>query len=397
MRKFRGFLFEAYWLKMSGFQEVVQQAWSRPIQATDSIRRLHIKLARTVRALKNWEKNNIKNIKRQLALIKEVVWQLDQVQERRALTHSELGFWDRLKGIYLGLLAIEKVRARQRSWLTNIKHEDANSKLFYLRANGRKRKKHIQIFQTLHGLALSQEDKEKEVARHFESLLGTKHYWGIALNWSELGYPRFNLAELEVNIIAEDVKKAIADMPKENAPGPDGLICAFCTKYWDIVKSNVIQAVHQLSQLRGNTFNLLNTANIVLLPKKERVECIGDYKPISLVHCVAKIFSKILATRLAPRLHEMVSSNQSAFIKKRCIHNNFICVQSIAKELHRKRTLTLFLKLDITKAFDSVSWAYLLEVLERNGFWHKVERLDQFNPVHLFLLSSVEWNPGVTN
>jgi hypothetical protein len=53
MRKFRGFLFEAYWLKMSGFQEVVQQAWSRPIQATDSIRRLHIKLARTVRALKN--------------------------------------------------------------------------------------------------------------------------------------------------------------------------------------------------------------------------------------------------------------------------------------------------------------------------------------------------------
>jgi hypothetical protein len=43
-------------------------------------------------------------------------------------------------------------------------------------------------------------------------------------------------------------------------------------------------------------------------------------------------------------------------------------VQGIAKELHRKKIPALFLKLDIAKAFNSVSWAYLLEVLERLGF-----------------------------
>jgi hypothetical protein len=74
--------------------------------------------------------------------------------------------------------------------------------------------------------------------------------------------------------------------------------------------------VRQLSQLRGNTFNLLNTANIVLLPKEEQALSIGDYRPISLVHSVAKIFSKMLANRLAPHLVNMVSSNQSAFVKK---------------------------------------------------------------------------------
>jgi hypothetical protein len=73
------------------------------------------------------------------------------------------------------------------------------------------------------------------------------------------------------------------------------------------------------------------------------------------VHSVAKIFSKIFATRLAPRLNEMVSSSQSAFVKKRSIHDNFILVQSIVKEFHRKKILALFLKLDIAKAFDSVS------------------------------------------
>jgi hypothetical protein len=44
----------------------------------------------------------------------------------------------RLKEAYLGLLTMEMIRAHQRARLTNIKYGDVNSKLFYLRANGRK-------------------------------------------------------------------------------------------------------------------------------------------------------------------------------------------------------------------------------------------------------------------
>jgi hypothetical protein len=43
-------------------------------------------------------------------------------------------------------------------------------------------------------------------------------------------------------------------------------------------------------------------------------------------------------------------------------------VQNLIKELHRAKTSSLFIKLDISKAFDSVSWAYLLEVLHHLGF-----------------------------
>jgi hypothetical protein len=261
-----------------------------------------------------------------LVIINEVVWQLDKAQERRLLSIAKIGFKERIKEVYLGLLELEKVRARQRSRLVNIRHGDTNSKLFYLRANGRKRKKHIQFVQTTEGPVFTHEDKEKEIARHFENLLGTKHHRTIDLNWGELEYPSFNLADLEAPITCDKVKKAIDDTPKENAPGLDGFIGVFYAKCWDIVKSDVTQVIHQLSQLRGNTFNLLNTTNIVLLSKKDRAEKIGDYRPISLVHNIAKIFSKILASRLAPWLHEMVSSNQSALVKKRCIHDNFIFV-----------------------------------------------------------------------
>jgi hypothetical protein len=43
-------------------------------------------------------------------------------------------------------------------------------------------------------------------------------------------------------------------------------------------------------------------------------------------------------------------------------------VQGIAKDQYRKKIPALFLELSIAKAFDSLSWAYLLEVLEKHGF-----------------------------
>jgi hypothetical protein len=71
---------------------------------------------------------------------------------------------------------------------------------------------------------------------------------------------------MEAEITEEEIKSFIVGMPKENAPGPDGFIGAFYHKCWGIVKGEVTAAVHQFSQLRGGTLNLLNMTNIVLLP-----------------------------------------------------------------------------------------------------------------------------------
>jgi hypothetical protein len=53
MARFKGFRFELYWLAPPGIHEVVKEAWSKPLLATDAVRRLHIKLARTVKALRS--------------------------------------------------------------------------------------------------------------------------------------------------------------------------------------------------------------------------------------------------------------------------------------------------------------------------------------------------------
>uniref|UniRef100_A0A8R7NZQ8 Reverse transcriptase domain-containing protein n=1 Tax=Triticum urartu TaxID=4572 RepID=A0A8R7NZQ8_TRIUA len=83
---------------------------------------------------------------------------------------------------------------------------------------------------------------------------------------------------------------------------------------------------------------------------------------------VIKIFSKILALRLAPKLNALVDQCQSVFIKKRSIQENFLYVQNTARLFHKSRKPAFLLKLDLAKAFDSISWAYLLDMLEARGF-----------------------------
>jgi len=77
---------------------------------------------------------------------------------------------------------------------------------------------------------------------------------------------------------------------------------------WETIKDDVTAAINNLFQLNSQGFELMNSANIVLLPKKEDALRITDYRPISLIHSFAKIFSKLLANRLAPLLNSLVSN-----------------------------------------------------------------------------------------
>jgi hypothetical protein len=67
-------------------------------------------------------------------------------------------------------------------------------------------------------------------------------------------------------------------------------------------------------------------------------------------------------------MNELISNALSAFIKKRSIHDNFLYVKNLATRFNRAKIPALLFKLDIRKAFDSVRWEYILELMQRRGF-----------------------------
>ena len=84
-------------------------------------------------------------------------------------------------------------------------------------------------------------------------------------------------------------------------------------------------------------------------------ESVTDYRPISLIHSFAKLLTKVLARRLAPHMNNLVSFNQSVFIRSRLIHENYRAMHLTAKLLHRTKTSSSLVKIDIAKAFDTVN------------------------------------------
>jgi hypothetical protein len=368
VRRFAGFRFESFWPRLPGYHDVVLTAWNKSLTVTNPFLRFHIKLKRVSAALRRWAKSLLGNFKVLLRAVSQLIGILDAVQDHRQLSDSEVLLKRDLKVRLLGLTAVEKLRAKQASRLMAIRASEANSKLFFLHANGRRRKNFIHSLHTPDGLFFSHEDVAEFFFDFYSTHFGTPPPRDCTLDWQALGIIQHDLAHLEDNFTEEEVFAVVKELPTEKAPGPDGFIGAFYKSSWGIIKADLLLAIDFFFGLHDQHLGQLNTAHIVLLPKSTDAKEVGDFRPISLIHSMAKLLSKLLSSRLSTELNVLVSRAQSAFIKRRCIHDNFLYTQNIIRALHRNKQPGLFLKLDISKAFDSVRWDYLLEVLEAFGF-----------------------------
>jgi hypothetical protein len=112
----------------------------------------------------------------------------------------------------------------------------------------------------------------------------------------------------------------------------------------------------------------LNQALIVLLPKRDDVATADGFRPISLQSTILKLLCKMITNRVQPFMPELVSLDQSGFIRGRNITDNFAYAAELVQCCHKRKTPTIVLKLDFRKAFDSVDWDALDQILGARGF-----------------------------
>jgi hypothetical protein len=112
-----------------------------------------------------------------------------------------------------------------------------------------------------------------------------------------------------------------------------------------------------------------NSNIIALLPKVQNATSIDQYRPIAMANFKFKVISKIIADRLASIMPSIISEEQMGFIHDRNI-KDCLCIASEAANLLHNKSYggNLALKIDISKAFDTLEWPFLLHVLKCFGF-----------------------------
>lgn len=176
-----------------------------------------------------------------------------------------------------------------------------------------------------------------------------------------------SLAQLQDPFTENVVQRAVNMLAGNKASGPDGLPNEFLRTFWPKLKGEIMEI---MKGFYDNSLDLsqVNRANVVMIPKKESPVSVGDYRPISVINLIPKLISKVLANRLKEWMPDLISANQTAFIVRQQISDNFVATRKVLQHIKSKGKAAIFMKLDFARAFDSIEWDLLYKVLEARGF-----------------------------
>lgn len=166
----------------------------------------------------------------------------------------------------------------------------------------------------------------------------------------------------------EEVKSAMFSIDGNKAPGPDGFNINFFKYYWDMVGDNICDAMLDFLQNK-KLVKEINTTSITLIPEGKSPESVTEFRPISCCNVIYKCISKILCERLKKVLPYFIAENQSAFVHSRCIVHNIMVCQDLVRHYNRAYTSPrCLIKLDLKKAYDTVEWGFLDEMIQALKF-----------------------------
>ncbi|XP_042482157.1 uncharacterized protein LOC122062569 [Macadamia integrifolia] len=333
------FRFQRFWADHEGYLNAVKSSWVNDIPGSPMMVMAQ-KLKRLKLFLRSWAKENFPNFNLEMMEAKKCMEEIQTEIDRDGINDSIYAKEADAKTRYLKALQnyeklwAEKSRSRWRN------QGDRCSKFFHISVKIRRMKNSIKSLKMVDGTLISDRVQIKEyVAGYYEHF-----HKGTPLT------NHMDLLQCIPNVLEEwdrgrldgipsdsEIKHAVWDLDPDSAPGPDGFPGAFYKSCWDIISSDLCNAIRWFFRTGFMPYGI-NNYFLVLIPKIEGALSLDKFRPLCMGNFSCKIISKILAMRLSCVLPKIISEEQGAFQKGKIIHSNI----SLASELANMIISVLF-------------------------------------------------------
>ncbi|XP_021992554.1 uncharacterized protein LOC110889344 [Helianthus annuus] len=354
------------------FRQAVMSEWTKTVEGATMF-----SVVKKMKGLKSHFRRILRNQGNLHKRVTDLRNELDQIQKQveahpfdSAIRSSEtICLRDFKSAVY-----DEECFLKQKSKVQWLCAGDSNTSYFHNSVKSRNARNRINCIKDTNGNQYEGVDVAAALLNHYSAFMGTEDKVA-RLDDADLfvNVLQQNVAETMVRQVTDDeVKQAMFSISENKAPGPDGYTSAFFKNAWDVVGGEVTKAVCDFFN-NGQILKQINHTILALVPKMDTPNTVLDYRPISCCNVIYKCISKIITNRVKGCLGTLVNINQSAFVPGRKISDNILITQELMHNYHVDRgPPRCALKIDIQKAYDTVSWSFLEAILVRFGFHRKM-------------------------
>ena len=178
--------------------------------------------------------------------------------------------------------------------------------------------------------------------------------------------------KLEGRLTLQEISLTLKNMKNDKSPGLSGFAADFFKVFWNKLGVFVLRSLNY-GYLTGELSVTQKKGIITCIPKENKPKIyLKNWRPLTLLDTVYKLASGVIANRIKSVLDDIISRDQTGFIKGRSLVENIRVIYDIMKFTDEQQIPGLLLLIDFEKAFDSLSWNFLFKALQHLNFGESV-------------------------
>ena len=243
-----------------------------------------------------------------------------------------------------------------------LKLSKENSKLFWKKIKNKKKPKVPNL----------------DFDNHFKQLFST--YTPVLSNTTKVTLEVHNILKpvnhdlfLDSAITLDELNIALKNLKNDKSPGSDKIINEFLKYNTDIFKTTILKMFNVLFD-KGYFPDAWSTGLIIPIFKAGNENEVNNYRGISLLSCVGKLFTSIINNRLNKwaESQSVFDQSQYGFRDKKSTIDAMFILQNVVDIFIENGNMLYVSFIDLKKAFDSTNHEVLWYKLYKNGINTKI-------------------------